>query len=40
MLIWLQSAALARLSQKRMIIASCTRIPSYLMPLTTLLRLF
>ena len=28
MLIWLQSAALARLSQKRIIIASCTIIPS------------
>ena len=29
MLIWLQSAALSRLSQKRIIISSCTRNPSF-----------
>jgi hypothetical protein len=39
-LIWLQSAALARLSQKRIIIASCTRIPIYLLPYTSPLHLY
>jgi hypothetical protein len=35
MLIRLQAAALARLSQKRIIIASCTRNPSCILPFTS-----
>jgi hypothetical protein len=40
MLIWLQSAALARLSQKRTIIAYCTINTICIMPYTSHLRLF
>jgi hypothetical protein len=40
MLIWWQSAALARLSQKRTIITSCTVNSICIMPYTSFLRLF